>query len=487
VSSGSGGSKIDAALWRVAIVVILGSMMTTLDATIVNVALESLSRDLKSSLDSIQWVVTGYLLALAAVIPVSGWTARRFGAKRVYLIALAVFTVGSALSGLATSAPELIGFRFLQGLGGGMILPVGQMILVKKSGPLKLAKMMSVIGVPSVMMPVIGPTIGGLLIDSASWRWIFYLNLPIGVVAVIAAVRLLPSDEPEIAGRLDVAGLGLVAAGLVSITYGLAEIGATNTVTSVKVVAPLLCGLGLVGAFVVRSLRVPRPLLDVRLYANRAFRASSLTVFCLGASMFGGMILMPLYFQVVRHEDPLVTGLLLMPMGGGAAISIGLSGRLTDRFGAGVTAMGASAVTLVATVPFVLISGQTSFVLLGVAMGFRGFGLGLSNMPSMTAAYRALKPSQVSDASPQLTVLQRIGGSIGTAVFAIVLQHNLTQAGASVSAQGSAFGSTFIWVIVVTAFAAAPTILLSKIERQAKAIAVEAPSSATVALEPGLS
>src|SRR5215475_11127766 len=219
----SPSSRIDPHVWRIAIVVILGAIMSVLDTTIVNVALQTLSRDLHTSLDGIQWVVTGYLLSLAAVIPVSGWAATRFGARRVYLISIVLFTLGSLLSGLAWSAGTLIGARVIQGLGGGMIMPVGQMILVRAAGPRNMARVMSAIGVPIILAPVFGPTLGGLLVEHIGWQSIFFVNVPVGIVAAFAALRLLPTDEvtPASAGKLDATGLGLVAGGLVLLTYGL--------------------------------------------------------------------------------------------------------------------------------------------------------------------------------------------------------------------------------------------------------------------------
>ena len=186
-------SRIEPHVKRIAVVVILGAIMSVLDTTIVNVALDTLSRDLHTSLDNIQWVVTVYLLALAAVIPVSGWAASRFGARRVYVVSLLLFTAGSALCGLAWSPGSLIAFRALQGIGGGMLMPVGQMVLVKAAGPRNLPRVMSAIGVPIVMAPVFGPTLGGLLVQHAGWQWIFLVNVPIGALAVFAALRLLPA------------------------------------------------------------------------------------------------------------------------------------------------------------------------------------------------------------------------------------------------------------------------------------------------------
>jgi EmrB/QacA subfamily drug resistance transporter len=461
-------SRIEAHVWRIAAVVVLGTIMSVLDTTIVNVALDTLGRDLHATVDQIQWVVTGYLLALAAVIPVSGWASRRFSSRSVYIVSLVLFTAGSVLCGLADSVGSLVAFRVVQGIGGGMLVPTGQMILVKAAGPRNLAKVMSAIGVPIVLAPIFGPTIGGLLLEHVSWQSIFLVNLPVGILTLVAALKLLPKDKPEGAERLDFLGLGILSVGLVGITYGLAETGSAGTLVAASVLVPLAIGLAGVAAFVWRALHIPNPLLNVRLYADRAFTAASITTFALGAALFGAMVLMPLYFQTVRGEDAVTTGLLLIPQGLGAAVAMGLSGRATEKWGAGMTAVIGSLITLVATVPFVLLGADTSFLLIAAAMIFRGFGIGMSIMPAMTAAYGVLTPDQVTHATPQLTTLQRVGGSMGTAVLTVVLQSHLEAAGTSQAAMAGAFGDTFLWVMGITLVALLPTLVLAQIERSGR-------------------
>jgi MFS family permease len=284
---------------------------------------------------------------------------------------------------------------------------------------------------------------------------------------VVAALRILPTVARQRTEALDYRGLIMMATGLPLITYGLAEVGATGSFTAFKVVAPILVGLLLVGTFIVYALRVPRPLLNLRLYARPTFSSASIAMFCIGAALFGGMILLPLYWQTIRHEDVVVTGLLTAPQGLGAAMVMPIAGKLTDRFGGGPLALFGVLLTAAATIPFALIGAHTSIFWLCIAMVFRGFGIGFAFMPAMSAAFASLQRSELSDATPQLNVLQRVGGSIGIAVLAVVLQRGLDSAH-GLSAAASAYGTAF-WVAVgLTAVAIIPCVILTRAERAAK-------------------
>lgn len=460
-------NRIDRHVWLISSVVILGMAMSILDTTIVNVALATLGRDLHATITQIQWVVTGYMLALAAVIPLSGWAAERFGTRRMYLISLVLFTAGSMLCGISSSATELIIFRVVQGVGGGMLMPLGMMMMAGAAGPKRMGRVMSIVSMPMMLAPILGPTIGGLIVDNTSWQWIFYVNVPIGVIAVIAALRILPRPKAAGARPLDYRGLTLMALGLPLVTYGLAEVGSTGSFTSPKVILPILAGLALVGVFIVHALRIPNPLLNLRLYRRPTFWTASFAMFFLGAALFGGMILLPLYWQHIRGESVLDAGLLMAPQGLGMALVMPAAGRLTDRLGGGPLAVVGVTVTTLATIPFGMIGAHTSIVWLSCVMLVRGMGIGLSFMPVMTAAFAALDKSELPDATPQLNVVQRVGGSLGTAILAVVLQRALTSAH-SLSAAASGYGTAF-WVSAgLTAVGILPAIILLRAERRAR-------------------
>lgn len=452
---------------KVVVVVLIGAILSLLDATVVNVALKSLSESLGSSLDAIPWVVTAYLLAQAAVLPVTGWAARRIGAKRLYLIALLVFTLASIWCGLSDSVGELIGARVLQGIGGGAMLPAGQIILVTAAGRDGLSKVMAAVGIPMVLTPVIGPTIGGLLLEYAGWPWIFLINVPIAVVGLALGLRLLPRDaRTESVAPLDFLGLTLASLGMVGLTYALAEIG-TRGISSTRVLVPLCAGLVVTALFVARSLRVDHPILDLRLYRDGLYSSAAVATFLFGVATYGSMVLLPLYFQIVRDQDVAHTGLLLAPQGLGAAVAMAVSSRIFDRIGSRICVIG-GVIGAVATLPFLLIGDRTPYWVLGLAMVVRGAGIGLAAMPAMTVALRRLRPDQISDATPQLNIAQRLGGSIGTAVFVVVLDNRLRDSDIRPAQQSAAFGVTFTWVLAAAVLAIAPAIAMAVLERRSR-------------------
>ena len=401
----------------------------------------------------------------------------RYGAKTMYMTSLVLFIAGSALCGMAWSAGSLIVFRVLQGLGGGMIMPVGQTILARAAGPQRIGRVMTIVGIPMLLGPVLGPVLGGLLVDSFSWRWIFYVNVPIGLLALTLAARRLDNTERVHGGRLDGVGVALLSPGLAAVVYGLSEAGDSGGFSS-RVVVSIVVGIVLLLAFGRHALRISNPLIDLRLFRNRGFAAASGTSFVIGAAIFGAMFLLPLYYQIVRGQDALHAGLLMAPQGLGAMLSMPLGGRITDRVGASRVVPVGLVIMLVGTYAYTQVGVDTSEALLAGALFVRGLGLGLSMMPAMGAAYQTLERSDVPRATTTVNIMQRVGGSLGTAVLAVVLQRQIVAhtgagstslAGAAAGVPpkvreviGAAFGHAFWWALVITAVGAIPALLLPK-------------------------
>jgi EmrB/QacA subfamily drug resistance transporter len=457
-------TKIERQVWVVCGVVILGMIMSILDTTIVNVALHTLSHDLHSPLSQVQWVITGYLLSLAAVIPVTGWAARRFGAKQVYMTSLVLFTAGSALCGLANSTTSLVVFRVLQGAGGGMIMPVAMMIMAQVAGPQRMGRVMGYVSMPAMIAPILGPVVGGLILENLHWSWIFFVNVPIGIIAFVLGWRMLPHTDSGEAGNLDILGLALLPAGFAAFIYGISELGSGSALGSGKVIVPCIAGVVLIVVFCFHALRVERPLLDIRMYANRVFAGAAFTNFGLGAALFGAMILVPLYYQEVRGQSVINTGLLTGPQGIGALIAMPLASRLTQRFSGGRVAMCGVSLLCISTFPFTFIGANTSIVAISLVLVVRGLSIGLCFMPAMSAAFSAMRPDQISDATPQINALQRTGGAIGTAVLAVVLQR--AGAGAHTPTElASAFDTAYWWALGIAALSLIPCLMLLRAER----------------------
>ncbi|HXE44009.1 MAG TPA: DHA2 family efflux MFS transporter permease subunit [Conexibacter sp.] len=478
------GGKLDRGLLAISAVVVLGTIMSILDTTIVNIAINHLSTDFNAPLPTIQWVATGYLLALATVIPLTGWAADRFGTKRLYMTSLALFLAGSALSGAAWSAHSLIFFRILQGLGGGMIMPAGMTILTQAAGPQRVGRIMSVVGAPMLLGPILGPVLGGWLVDDVSWRWIFYVNLPIGIVALTMAQRILKPDTTHPQHRLDWRGLLLLSPGLAALVYGLAEVGTHGGFTGPKEIVSTLAGVLLVAGFVRHALRIDDPLIDVRLFKRRTPAVSGLTMSLFAAAFFGAMLLLPLYYQVARGQSALHAGLLMIPQGVGAAVMMPIAGRIVDRTGAARIVLPGLGLVIAGFAVFTQVGAHTSYVLLCSASLVAGLGIGATMMPTMAAAYQTLAPVEIARATTAFNIVQRGFGALGTALVSVILATRLADElpgaqGASQSLQAAqsvppalharvaphiadAFGSTYVWALALIVLASIPALFLPR-------------------------
>jgi EmrB/QacA subfamily drug resistance transporter len=465
-------AAFDSELRKLALVVVAGTIMTILDSTIVNVALTPLGRDFHASLPTIQWVLTGYGLALAMVIPVTGWAVERFGVKTTWVTSLIIFIVGSVASGAAWNVAALVVFRVLQGIGGGMVIPIGQMIMARKAGPERMARVMGIVAIPSMIGPLLGPVVGGLIMENLSWRWMFYINVPLSAVAVLLAVKFLPRDTGHSpVRRLDAFGLALLSPGVAFLVFGLSLASTDNAQLAIWTAVGVVC----VTAFVVRAWRSDTPLISIRAFTRRPFAVCTGTMFIYLGALYGFMIVLPVYFQVVRDESPLSAGLLLAPLSLGAGLTMALSGRLAHRISARWAIVSGMAVVAAGAAVLARIDLDTSLALVAGALFLASLGHGVILPLGMGAAYQGMPKAEIPAATATFNVVFRVASSVGTALFAVVVQQAIRsripgvssladaarlRGAPALAALTGAFGVTFWWVAGLATAAIIPALFI---------------------------
>ncbi|MDR3471767.1 MAG: DHA2 family efflux MFS transporter permease subunit [Devosia sp.] len=408
--------------WKILSVAILGSFLSNLDATIVNVSLSSLASDLHTALGTIQWVTSGYLLALTLILPLNGWLVDRIGAKALYLWCFSAFTLSSALCGLAWSAPSLIGFRILQGLAGGLLAPMAQMMIARVAGK-QMARVAGYATLPILLAPLLGPVIAGAILQYASWRWLFLVNVPVGVLAIALAALFLPSDRDERRPReLDLQGLALLSPALVLFLYGADRVGEPMGLSL------FLLSLVLLAAFFWTALRKgKRALIDLQLFRSPLFSIASIAQFLSNGTTFAGQMLIPLYLIDAAGRSPGEMGWLMAPLGLGMLCTFPSMGFLTKHLGTRGVAAGGALLATLATAAFIYLSAyELNLAVLAAALFLRGVGLGGVGIPSMTAAYSSVPRSDLPMATTTLNIVQRLGGPSLTTLCATFLGWQLS-------------------------------------------------------------
>jgi EmrB/QacA subfamily drug resistance transporter len=424
---GTDANKLDKRVMLVAGVVVLGAVMSILDITVVAVAQRTFQDIFGKTQAQVAWTATGYTLALAMVIPLTGWAADRFGTKRLYILAIVLFTAGSALCSTASSLEMLVFFRVLQGLGGGMLMPLGMTIMTKEAGPERLGRVMAILGVPMLLGPIFGPILGGWLIDIASWHWIFLINVPIGIVATVYAWRVLDRDEVHPSESFDFIGMLLLSPGLALFLYGVSSIPAAkqehDTMLTNQVVIPSIIGLALIAAFVPWALRKSNihPLVQLRLFTNRYMTVAVVTMTLFAMAFFGASLLFTLYFQQVRGESPLSSGWLVAPQGFGAMVTMPIAGFLADKIGPGKVVLTGLVLDTVGMGMLIPVDEKTSYAYIITSFVVMGLGMGSTMMPVFTAALASLKHHDIARGSTLMNITQQIAISMGTALFSVLL------------------------------------------------------------------
>jgi EmrB/QacA subfamily drug resistance transporter len=441
------------------IAIVLGSFMVILDSTVVNVALPTLGRVLNTDLSVLQWVISGYMLAQAAVIPLSGWLSDRFGAKRVYLSSVVLFTAGSALCGLAPDGPTLVGTRVLQGIGGGMLMPIGMAVLYRLTPPERRGAIFGLFGIPVMVAPALGPLLSGYLLEYADWRLIFLINLPIGVLALLVGLRVLPAiPAGRIVGALDWLGFVVGPLAFASISFGVTQSTVAGW-TAASTLGGIGVGLVALGVFVARELSTRDPLIDLRVFRSRDFTLGIVTQWTAFATMFGAFFLVPLFLQQVGGYGAFETGLYTLPTAIASAIFMQIGGRAFDRVGVrppvllGMTLIGAAMWMLSG------VRAQTSGEDLWLPLTLLGAGIGSMMMALNTHLLNSAPAELVGRVTSLTSALQNVVASLAIATFATILQARIpvhvTQTGAGATpaaladAVAFAFGDVFRVALVI--------------------------------------
>lgn len=436
------------------ICLLVGGLAVIFDSTIVSIALKTLATDLDVSVGVIQWVSTAYLLALGVTIPLVGWAQARLGGKRVWMIALTIFLVASIACSLSWNASSLIAFRVLQGVGGGLMMPLMATLAIQQvPRGASLGRLMAMVSLPAALGPILGPTIGGIILNSLDWRWMFWVNVPFCLVGLFLAWKFVPRDEPTGRARLDVVGLLLASPGIVGVLYGMSRVSERGGFGRLDVWLPAVVGVALLTLFAWWAARRPSTaLIDVGLLRRRPVASSSIVLFLSGASLYGGMLLLPLFFQILHGADVLAAGLLMIPQGVGALLSRFVAGRLTDEIGARAVAIAGFAIMGLATIPFAIADASTSIWWLMVVLFVRGLGTGAVMIPVMAVAYVGLEHAEIPHASLLTRLAQQLGGAFGTALLAVILQAAVgTSSSLTELAQG--FDVAFWWAVGFTVVA----------------------------------
>ncbi len=440
-----------ASAYAIALTAALGLFMAVLDTTIVNVGLVPMAKAFNTDLNTVQWVLTGYLLAQAAIIPVSGYLSNRFGQRRIFMLSLALFTLGSLLCALAPSEGWLIAFRVVQGIGAGAIFPLGQSIAFGAFPPDKRAAAAPIVGVPILLAPAFGPTIGGLLLDNWGWQYMFYINVPVGLLALALIWRIIPADAPiaeraKNQPRFDYVGLTLSMGGVLAVIYAFTLVSETVPGTQTAFNSrgefngwgywPVwtLIGLGVVllGAFALYELKMSKdPVVDLRLFKNYNFGIGSLVIFFASIVLFSSLLLVPVFLQQVRqpHLSAVDTGLSLMPLGIGAIFGVAFGGKFFSKIGVRYLVLAGTLILLISSWPLMNITPETDGLALLPWIFLRGIAFGLVALPVQTLATQTITGPALAKASSLFNMIRQVAQSVGNAiVISLFAQQTLQHA-----------------------------------------------------------
>ncbi|TVY01345.1 DHA2 family efflux MFS transporter permease subunit [Cohnella terricola] len=457
------------------VAIIIGIFMVILDGTAVNVALPKLQQEFNQpNLSLVQWTVIGYALAQAAVIPLAGWLSDRFGAKKVFLISIGLFTIGSLLCALANTAEMLIAFRIVQGIGGGVVVPISMAFVYRLAPPSKVGAVMGMMGIPILLAPALGPVLAGWLVEYHSWEWIFLLNLPIGVIGVVLGIRTLPNIQRQMVAALDSLGMILGPLAFAALVYGVSEGGidpATGKSTWTEPTTLIGIGVGLVALilFIIVELNKKNPLLELRVFRSGNFTKGIVVQWVSQIALFGTLFLVPLFLQQAKGYSPMEAGLMMLPQAIASGLFMPIGGKLSDRFGARPLVMVGMTITTVAAFLLSNISADDGKLAIMLPLGLLGAGMGMFMMPLNTHLIQSAPLNLVGRVTSLTNAAQQVMMSFAVAVLTTIsttrmqdLMVEQQKPGPDLPIFASAFGHTFFILIFVAVAGAALGIMIKK-------------------------
>ncbi|MBH8583370.1 MDR family MFS transporter [Thermoactinomyces sp. CICC 10735] len=452
--------KLPKGLLSIAWILVLGALPPMLDSTIVNIAVNDLAKVFSASFVVTQWVVTGYVLALGMAVPFSGWLMQKYDGKKVYMYALGLFLISSLLSGFAWNIESLIAFRMLQGIASGIIIPTLTTLVAQAAGGENIGRLMSVVGIPVVFGPIAGPVIGGLILQHSEWQWLFFVNLPVGALALIIAQCKLPKFElVNRSAKLDWIGILLLAMLSGMFIYGITEIRAESKHAATGILALGIAFLSLISYLLYAWKQKSEALIPLDLFQSKNFSAVFFSLFLAGFATNGPMLLFPMFFQNVLGLDVITSALWLIPQGLGMLVARPLIGNLTDKIGARYVVLPSIAITIIGTFPFIFFDVDSAQWIIWIVLFIRGIGVGGITVPVMSDAYVGLEKSQMPAASVATRIIQNVGAASGSAILATVVSHVL--GGAAAANLAGAYHSGFVTSLIFMGISILPALFLT--------------------------
>ena len=453
--------KLPKGIISIAWILVFAALPPMLDSTIVNIAVNNLAKVFSVTLDVTQWVVTGYVLALGIAVPFSGWLMRRFDGKKVYMSAMGLFLIGSLLCGLAWDVHSLIAFRMLQGFASGIMIPTLTALIAQVAGSKHIGRIMSIVGVPIVFGPIVGPIIGGLILQHLQWQWLFFVNLPIGVIAIFIMQWKLPKFEAiDQSAKLDWFGILLLALLSGMFIFSVTEIREQST-RATAILSFVIGSISLVAYLLYAWKKKDQALIPLNLFKSKSFSAAFLSLFLAGFATNGPMLLFPMFFQNVRGLNVITSALWLIPQGVGMLVTRPLIGKMTDKLGAQLVVLPSIVITIIGTLPFVFFDAGTTRWIIWAVLFVRGIGVGGITIPVMSDSYVGLQKSQVSAASVATRTIQNVGAAFGSAILATVVSSALTAKEVAVANIVDAYHVGFITSLIFMGISILPALFLT--------------------------